>query len=141
MSSGPPRDGAGQLFSLPAEQRRVLIACGTGAGLAAVYNVPFAGALFAVILGPAMGLAFAGYAVVGAAALLTAAIEASATGIAMTVELTGAAPVTVPILLASVGATVVSRKLETRSIYSARLAPMRRAPAEPPAGGPAREAS
>ncbi len=32
---------------LTAEQRRVLIACGAGAGVGAVYNVPFAGALFA----------------------------------------------------------------------------------------------
>lgn len=31
---------------LPEENRRVLVACGAGAGLAAVYNVPFAGALF-----------------------------------------------------------------------------------------------
>lgn len=30
-----------------AEQRRVLIACGAGAGVGAVYNVPFAGGLFA----------------------------------------------------------------------------------------------
>ena len=31
---------------LPAAQRRLLVACGGGAGLAAVYNVPLAGALF-----------------------------------------------------------------------------------------------
>jgi len=31
---------------LSAEQRRLLVACGGGAGLAAVYNVPLAGALF-----------------------------------------------------------------------------------------------
>jgi len=38
---------------LPATQRRLLVACGAGAGIAAVYNVPFAGALFAleVLLG------------------------------------------------------------------------------------------
>ncbi len=33
-------------FGLTAEDQRVLIACGAGAGLAAVYNVPLAGALF-----------------------------------------------------------------------------------------------
>jgi H+/Cl- antiporter ClcA len=38
---------AGWLRLTPA-QRRLLVACGAGAGLAAVYNVPFAGALFAV---------------------------------------------------------------------------------------------
>jgi prolipoprotein diacylglyceryltransferase len=31
---------------LSARQRRLLVACGCGAGLAAVYNVPLAGALF-----------------------------------------------------------------------------------------------
>jgi H+/Cl- antiporter ClcA len=31
---------------LPPEQRRLLLACGAGAGLAAVYNVPLAGAVF-----------------------------------------------------------------------------------------------
>ena len=31
-----------------ARERRILIACGAGAGLAAVYNVPFGGAVFAV---------------------------------------------------------------------------------------------
>ena len=38
---------------LPPGQRRLLAACGAGAGIAAVYNVPFAGALFAleVLLG------------------------------------------------------------------------------------------
>ena len=33
---------------LPAWQRRLLVACGTGAGMAAVYNVPLGGALFAI---------------------------------------------------------------------------------------------
>jgi chloride channel protein, CIC family len=38
---------------LPSEQRRLLVACGAGAGMAAVYNVPLGGALFAleVLLG------------------------------------------------------------------------------------------
>ncbi len=38
---------------LPAWQRRLLVSCGAGAGLAAVYNVPLGGALFAleVLLG------------------------------------------------------------------------------------------
>jgi H+/Cl- antiporter ClcA len=33
---------------LGAENRRIMIACGAGAGLAAVYNVPLGGALFTV---------------------------------------------------------------------------------------------
>src|SRR6202043_638579 len=33
---------------LPEWQRRLLVACGAGAGMAAVYNVPLGGALFAL---------------------------------------------------------------------------------------------
>ncbi len=36
------------LFSLTDTQRRVLVACGAGAGMSAVYNVPLGGALFGV---------------------------------------------------------------------------------------------
>jgi len=39
-------DGIGRLARLDPARRRVLIACGAGAGLAAVYNVPLGGALF-----------------------------------------------------------------------------------------------
>jgi len=38
----------GGALRLSAEERRVLAACGAGAGLAAVYNVPLAGALFVI---------------------------------------------------------------------------------------------
>lgn len=43
----------GQWGRLPPTRRRLLAACGAGAGIAAVYNVPFGGALFAleVLLG------------------------------------------------------------------------------------------
>ncbi|MDA8355966.1 MAG: chloride channel protein [Actinomycetota bacterium] len=41
-------DALGRRFGLSDEQRMLLIACGAGAGLAAVYNVPLAGALFAL---------------------------------------------------------------------------------------------
>lgn len=42
-----------RIFRLSVEDRRIMIACGAGAGLAAVYNVPLAGALFTleVLLG------------------------------------------------------------------------------------------
>jgi H+/Cl- antiporter ClcA len=36
----------GRILGLSLEQVKILIACGAGAGLASVYNVPFAGALF-----------------------------------------------------------------------------------------------
>jgi chloride channel protein, CIC family len=37
-----------QWFSLSDSQRRLIVACGAGAGLAAVYNVPLGGALFTI---------------------------------------------------------------------------------------------
>jgi H+/Cl- antiporter ClcA len=37
-----------QIARLTIEERRIMVACGAGAGLAAVYNVPLAGALFAL---------------------------------------------------------------------------------------------
>src|SRR5579875_3509799 len=45
--------GTGERAGLTPTQRRVLVACGAGAGMAAVYNVPLGGALFAaeVLLG------------------------------------------------------------------------------------------
>lgn len=54
--SAPQRFGAaaaavfGRRFSLPLQQRAILIACGAGAGIGAVYNVPLAGAIFAIEL-------------------------------------------------------------------------------------------
>ncbi|MBV9749612.1 MAG: chloride channel protein [Acetobacteraceae bacterium] len=38
----------GDLAGIAPEERRLLVACGAGAGMAAVYNVPFGGALFAL---------------------------------------------------------------------------------------------
>jgi H+/Cl- antiporter ClcA len=35
-------------FAVPASQQRLLVACAAGAGMAAAYNVPFGGAMFAV---------------------------------------------------------------------------------------------
>lgn len=39
---------ASHRFQLTGEESKILVACGAGAGLAAVYNVPLAGALFAL---------------------------------------------------------------------------------------------
>lgn len=57
--------GFASLLRLPPEQRRLIVACGAGAGLAAVYNVPLGAALFVleVLLGtfawPAAAMALA----------------------------------------------------------------------------------
>lgn len=61
----------GRKLGLSLEQVQILIACGAGAGLAAVYNVPFAGALFVMEV-----LLVTFNTQVAAAALFTSAIAA-----------------------------------------------------------------
>jgi CIC family chloride channel protein len=97
------------------------------------------GAIFGALLGHLWllvwpGPSVAAFAVIGAGALLAAAIEAPLTGIAMTIELTGTTVILAPILIAAVGATLVSRRFDLRSIYSARLSPY---PHTPPSSPPA----
>jgi CIC family chloride channel protein len=88
------------------------------------------GAVAGALLGHLWVLIWAGpspasYAIIGAAGLLAAAIQAPVTGIAMALELTGTIAVSVPIVFAVTGATLISRRLELRSVYSARLPPPR----------------
>ena len=62
------------------------------------------------------------YAVVGAAAMLSAAMQAPLTGLAMMLELTGGGfPILIPMIAATVTATVVARYVDGYSIYTARL--------------------
>ncbi len=62
------------------------------------------------------------YAVVGAAAMLAAAMEAPLTAVLFVWELTRTIDaMMVPLLVAVVGATLVAQHLDLRSIYSARL--------------------
>ncbi|WP_329615595.1 chloride channel protein [Streptomyces brevispora] len=66
--------------------------------------------------------AAAGFAVVGAAAVLAAAMQAPVAAVVLMLELTHTIDVLmVPLLLAVTGAVLVSRRLDTPSIYSARL--------------------
>jgi CIC family chloride channel protein len=46
LLGGASASGLARWTGMSAQQRRLLVACGGGAGLAAVYNVPLAGALF-----------------------------------------------------------------------------------------------
>ena len=71
------------------------------------------------------------YALIGAAAFLGAAMQAPLAGLALTLELTHSGfQIMVPMLAATVTATIVSRYIDGYSIYSARLPPHR--------GGPSR---
>ncbi len=86
------------------------------------------GAIFGALAGHLWVMVWPGamtpsFALLGAVALLAAAIEAPLTGIAMVLELTSTLTLAAPMLLAVVGATLVSRHLDLRSIYSARLSP------------------
>lgn len=68
------------------------------------------------------GAPIASYSVVSAGAMLGAAAEAPLVGAAFILELTRtSAGAMVPILIAVAGATIASRQLDLRSIYTARL--------------------
>lgn len=64
----------GQLFSLPEGSLRVMAACGVAAAIAASFNTPLAGVVFAM---EAMGI---GYSVLGFAPVILAAVSATALG-------------------------------------------------------------
>ncbi len=96
------------------------------------------GAMFGGAFGVAWNLLWPGspsgaYAMVGAAALLGAAMQAPLVSLALVLELTHSGfQIMVPMLAATVTATIVSRYIDGYSIYSARLPPHR--------GGPSRRA-
>ncbi len=64
----------------------------------------------------------AAFALMGAAAMLAASMQAPMSAIVLVVELTRRLDtLLVPVILATAGAIVVARRLESRSIYSARI--------------------
>ena len=83
------------------------------------------------MLGGAAGIAWSlawpgspagAYAVVGAAAMLGAAMQAPLTGLVLMLELTsGGFGIMIPMVAATVTATVVARQVDGYSIYTARL--------------------
>ena len=85
------------------------------------------GAVLGAAAGIAWSAAFPGspvgaYALVGAAAMLGAAMQAPLTGLALMLELTGGGySLLIPMIVATTLATVVARQLDGYSIYSARL--------------------
>ena len=134
--------------ALSAQQRRLLVACGGGAGLAAVYNVPLAGALFTptlatgAVLGGAAGIAWnlawpgspsGAFAMVCAAAMIGASMQAPLSGPALVLELTHSGfGLMVPMMAATGIATLIAFHVDGYSIYSARL-PARTADTAPAA--------
>ncbi len=85
------------------------------------------GALFGALFGHAWTLLWPGaplgsYAIIGATAMLAAAMQAPLASLALVIELTGTGgSLLVPLVLAVIGAMLVSRALDDRSIYTAPL--------------------
>jgi chloride channel protein, CIC family len=100
----------------------------TGDGDAALTPVFW---LMVALTGAAAGLAWSlawpgsppgAYAVVGAAAMLGAAMQAPLAGLALMLELTGGGfAIVIPMVAATVTATAVARYVDGYSIYTARL--------------------
>ena len=86
---------------------------GGGVGALAAHLVAAMGSPFVASVGS--------YALVGMAATTAATIHAPLTATVMIFELSGDYPIVVPLLLATVVATVVSRLLGTESVYAAEL--------------------
>jgi H+/Cl- antiporter ClcA len=93
------------------------------------------GVLLGALLGHGWSVLWAGadqgsYALIGGGAVLAAAMQGPIAAVVLTLELTrNTDALTVPLLLAVTGATVVARILRAPSIYSARLgAPLRAEP-------------
>jgi CIC family chloride channel protein len=89
------------------------------------------GAVLGALLGQAWSMAWPGspmgaYAMVGASAMIGAAIQAPLASVVLVMELTHSGfGISVPIIAATVLATVVSRHLDGNSIYSVRRSPQR----------------
>jgi CIC family chloride channel protein len=120
--------GLGLLLVLAALKPLVTALClGSGASGGLFTPTLSTGAVLGAAAGIAWSLAWPGsppgaYAVVGAAAMLGAAMQAPLTALALMLELTGGGfPVMIPMLAATVTATVVARYVDGYSIYTARL--------------------
>jgi len=121
-------DGLVLLLALFALKPLVTALClGSGASGGLFTPTLSTGAVLGGAAGVAWSLAWPGspagaYALVGAAAMLGAAMQAPLAGLALIMELThGGFGIMIPLILATVTATVVARHIDGYSIYSARL--------------------
>ena len=120
--------GLAVLLPLAALKPLVTALClGSGASGGLFTPTLSTGAVLGGAAGIAWSLAWPGspagaYAVVGAAAMLGAAMQAPLTGLALVLELTaGGFGIMIPMVAATVTATVVARQVDGYSIYTARL--------------------
>jgi len=122
------RDGLALLLVLFALKPLVTALClGSGASGGLFTPTLSTGAMLGGAAGLIWSLAWPGspagaYALVGAAAMLGAAMQAPLAGLALTLELThGGFALLIPMIAATVTATVIARKIDGYSIYTARL--------------------
>ena len=127
------------LFALKPLVTALCLGSGTSGGL--FTPTLSTGAVLGGAAGIAWSLAWPGspsgaYALLGAAAMLGAAMQAPLAGLALTLELThGGFAIMIPMIAATVTATAVARYVDGYSIYSARLG-ARPGPATPLRPGP-----
>jgi H+/Cl- antiporter ClcA len=136
MASAYDRDGWGLLLILFALKPLVTLLClGSGASGGLFTPVLSTGAVLGGGTGILWSLAWPGspagaYAMVGAAAMLGAGMQAPLAGLALVLELTDSGlQIIVPLIIATIIATAVARHVDGYSIYSARL---RAEPGAPP---------
>lgn len=120
--------GIGLFLALAALKPLVTALClGSGASGGLFTPTMSTGAVLGAAIGIAWSLAWPGsppgaYALVGGAAMLGAAMQAPLTGLVIMLELTGTGfGIMIPMLAATLIATVVARYVDGYSIYSARL--------------------
>ena len=130
MADGAFLGTAGLAVLLPLAALKPLVTAlclGSGASGGLFTPTLSTGAALGGAAGIAWSLAWPGspsgaYAVVGAAAMLGAAMQAPLTGLALMLELTaGGFGIMIPMIAATVTATIVARQVDGYSIYTARL--------------------
>jgi CIC family chloride channel protein len=121
-------DGLGLMLALFALKPLVTALClGSGASGGLFTPTLSTGAMLGGAAGMAWSYAWPGspagaYALVGAAAMLGAAMQAPLAGLVLTLELThGGFAIMIPLIVATATATVIARQIDGYSIYTARL--------------------